>query len=115
MALTSQQVRKCLTILCPTPSDSKADTGSGVPGWVEKEARAVLAAVDADQEALIAPILTAWDNAWLDESSIDAQATNKGFSTSGKRARKLIREQLVGVLGYEPQPNRHSGYQIGRA
>lgn len=114
MALTDLQLTKCLAILFPKPSEVRADSGSGTAGWLEDEARAVLEAVDASQESLIGQILTGWDAAWLDETSIDAQATNKGFSTSGKRTRQLLREQLVSVLGYEPMPNRSCGPMIGR-
>lgn len=108
MALTSAENRKCLVILFPSPlrSANRPD----LP--MQEEALAVLGAVDADQTTLIRQVLTAWDAAFLDESSIDATAANKGFSTSGRRARRLAREQLVSILSYDPQPQ--NGCMIGR-
>lgn len=109
MALTSIEKRKCLVILFPQPlrSANRPD----LP--MQEEALAVLGAVDADQEALIRSVLTAWDEGFLDESSIDAREGNKGFSTSGERVRTVCRQQLVSVLSYDPQPTS-SGPMIGR-
>lgn len=75
----------------------------------------MLEAVDATQQSLIATILTTFDSAMLDSSSLAATGTNKGFSDSGKRARKLVREQLVSVLSYDPTPGYGgSAPMIGR-
>ena len=114
MALTALQVRQCLMILFPEPSWSNNATGAAVAGAHEAEARAVLAAIDASQETIVGQILTAWDDAVLDESSISATSTNKGFSTSGRKARKLLRSQLVSVLGYDPTPGYGTGFGVGR-
>ena len=113
MALTAAETRKCLTILFPRPSWVNTQTGAQIAGSHEAVATTVLAAVDASQITLIQTILTAWDAAWLDESGISGNGSNKGFSTSGKRARRLLREQLCSVLAYDPTPGLDAG-MIGR-
>ena len=104
MALTAAQIQNCIMILFPVPSWTNNASGAAVAGAHETEACAVLGAVTAEQETIVETILTAWTSAMLDESSIGANTANKGFSTSGKRARAILRAQLVSVLGYDPTP-----------
>ncbi len=115
MALTSLETRKCLMMLFPEPSWINTRTGAGIQGSHEAEAQTALAAIDVDQITIVRTILTAWDAALLDESSITATGANKGFSTSGKRARKLLREQLISAIQYMPQSTWFGSSQSGGA
>lgn len=115
MALTETQIRKCLMLLFPTPSWQNNQTGAAVAGETEDQARDVLEAVDATQQTIIGTIVTAFDSVLTDSSSLAATGTNKGFADSGKRQRKLLREQLVSVLSYDPTPGYGgSAPMIGR-
>lgn len=114
MALTEAQIRKCLMLLFPIPTWQNNQTGAAVAGETEDLARVVLEAVDATQQTIIRTIVTAFDAVLIDSSSLTATGTNKGFSDSGRRQRRLLREQLVSVLSYDPTPGYGSGTMIGR-
>lgn len=113
MALTPAQIESCMIMLFPIPSWTNNQTGAAVAGAHETEAEAVLADLTASQEAKVAVIVTAFDVAFLNESRIEATSSNKGFSTSGQRARDLHRAQLVAVLRYDPTPGLND-FCVGR-